>query len=243
MLTTPQNPPTVHECALAAADAVSAAAHQAGRSAASVTLIAVSKLQPVAAIVAAHGAGLRHFGENYVQEGVAKVQALTGLPLTWHFIGALQSNKTRTVATHFDWVHTVDRFQIAERLSAQRPAELPPLQICLQVMLVPEPGKAGLAPAEVPALAQAVAALPRLQLRGLMCIPPPSANVATQRVHFRELAALLTQLQAAGLAVDTLSMGMSGDYEAAILEGATHVRLGTVIFGARPAPPPAAGLA
>jgi pyridoxal phosphate enzyme (YggS family) len=188
----------------------------------------------VSAIREAHTAGLRHFGENYVQEGVAKVQALTDLPLTWHFIGALQTNKTRAVATNFAWVHTVDRLQIAERLSAQRPADLLPLQVCLQVMLVPEPGKAGLAPVDVPAMAAAVAALPGLQLRGLMCIPPATADVSTQREHFRALANLLAELQSAGLAVDTLSMGMSGDYEAAILEGATHVRIGTAIFGARP---------
>jgi PLP dependent protein len=241
MLTTPQNPPAVHECALATARAVREATQQAGRPADSVTLIAVSKLQPVEAVVAAHGAGLCHFGENYVQEGVAKIQALGGLPLTWHFIGALQTNKTRTVAAHFDWVHTVDRKSLAERLSAQRPAHLPPLQVCLQVMLVPEPGKAGLAPAELPALALAVAALPGLRLRGLMCIPPPNEDTAAQRARFRELATLLTQLQALGLAVDTLSMGMSGDYEAAILEGATHVRIGTAIFGARLRPTLAAG--
>ena len=234
MLTRPQNPPPVRDQALATVSAVSDAAQRAGRPATSITLIAVSKFQPVSAIREAHTAGLRHFGENYVQEGVAKVQALTDLPLTWHFIGALQTNKTRAVATNFAWVHTVDRLQIAERLSAQRPADLLPLQVCLQVMLVPEPGKAGLAPVDVPALAAAVAALPGLQLRGLMCIPPATADVSTQREHFRALANLLAELQTAGLAVDTLSMGMSGDYEAAILEGATHVRIGTAIFGARP---------
>jgi len=241
MLTRPQNPPPVRAEALATLSAVRGAAQRAGRPAASITLIAVSKFQPVPAIRAAHAAGLWHFGENYVQEGVAKVQALADLPLTWHFIGALQTNKTRVVATHFAWVHTVDRLQLAERLSAQRPVDLPPLQVCLQVMLVAEPGKAGLAPADVPALAAAVAALPGLQLRGLMCIPPATADVATQRVHFRALATLLAELQSAGLPVDTLSMGMSGDYEAAILEGATHVRIGTAIFGARPHPTEAAG--
>lgn len=236
MLTTPQNPPPVREWALATASAVRAAAQQAGRPPEAVTLIAVSKFQPAAAVVAAHTAGLCHFGENYVQEGVAKIQALAALPLTWHFIGALQTNKTRTVAAHFDWVHTVDRLSIAQRLSAQRPAGLPPLQVCLQVMLAPEPGKAGLAPGAVPALAAAVAALPGLRLRGLMCIPPPVDDLATQRAYFRELAGLLAQLQAQGLPVDTLSMGMSGDYEPAILEGATHVRIGTAIFGARSRP-------
>ncbi|MEY4376434.1 MAG: hypothetical protein RJB26_984 [Pseudomonadota bacterium] len=241
MLTTPQIPPAIRERALAAARAVAEIAERAGRGAGSVTLVAVSKFQPMAAIAAAHAAGLQHFGENYVQEGVAKVQALAHLGLTWHFIGALQTNKTRPVAEHFDWVHTVDRLPVATRLSAQRPPTLPPLQICLQVMLVPEPGKAGLLPAEVPALAHAVAALPGLRLRGLMCIPPPTDDVAAQREQFHRLAALLAQLRTEGLMVDTLSMGMSGDYEAAILEGATHVRIGTAIFGARPHPTPAAG--
>jgi len=241
MLTRPQKLPPVCEQALAAVSAVSAAAQCAGRPADSITLIAVSKFQPVSAIREAHVVGLRHFGENYVQEGVAKVQALADLPLTWHFIGALQTNKTRAVATHFAWVHTLDRLQLAERLSVQRPSDLPPLQVCLQVMLVPEPGKAGLAPADVPALAAAVAALPGLQLRGLMCIPPATADVATQRGHFRMLATLLAELQSAGLPVDTLSMGMSGDYEAAILEGATQVRIGTAIFGTRSHPPEATG--
>jgi len=241
MLTRPQKLPPVCEQAPAAVSAVSAAAQCAGRPADSITLIAVSKFQPVSAIREAHVVGLRHFGENYVQEGVAKVQALADLPLTWHFIGALQTNKTRAVATHFAWVHTLDRLQLAERLSVQRPSDLPPLQVCLQVMLVPEPGKAGLAPADLPALAAAVAALPGLQLRGLMCIPPATADVATQRGHFRMLATLLAELQSAGLPVDTLSMGMSGDYEAAILEGATQVRIGTAIFGARSHPPEATG--
>ena len=241
MLTRPQKPPPVREQALSTLSAVSAAAQRAGRPADSITLIAVSKFQSVPAIREAHAAGLRHFGENYVQEGVAKVQALADLPLTWHFIGALQTNKTRAVATHFAWVHTVDRLQLAERLSAQRPVDLPPLQVCLQVMLVPEPGKAGLVPADVPALAAAVAALPGLQLRGLMCIPPATTDVATQRGHFRTLATLLAELQSAGLPVDTLSMGMSGDYEAAILEGATQVRIGTAIFGARSHPTEATG--
>jgi len=241
MLTRPQKPPPVREQARSTLSAVSAAAQRAGRPADSITLIAVSKFQPVPAIREAHIAGLRHCGENYVQEGVAKVQALADLPLTWHFIGALQTNKTRAVATHFAWVHTVDRLQLAERLSAQRPVDLPPLQVCLQVMLVPEPGKAGLLPADVPALAAAVATLPRLQLRGLMCIPPVTTDVATQRGHFRTLATLLAELQSAGLPVDTLSMGMSGDYEAAILEGATQVRIGTAIFGARSHPPEATG--
>ena len=237
MLTDPQIPASVRTRAAAALAAVQAASVAAGRPLSAVTPIAVSKLQPAAAVAEAHAAGLVHFGENYVQEGVAKVGALAHLPLVWHFIGALQANKTRAVAEHFDWVHTVDRLKLAERLSAQRPAHLAPLQVCLQVMLVPEPGKAGLEPAAVAALAGAVAALPRLRLRGLMCIPPPEENPVAQRARFRQLATLLGELQSRGLAVDTLSMGMSGDFRAAILEGATHVRIGTAIFGARPSNP------
>ncbi|MFM7066388.1 MAG: YggS family pyridoxal phosphate-dependent enzyme [Gammaproteobacteria bacterium] len=238
MLTGPQFPPSIPEGAAQAQAAVTAATLAAGREPGAVTLVAVSKLQPATAVVTAHQAGLRHFGENYVKEGVAKVQALAHLPLVWHFIGALQANKTRAVAEHFDWVHTVDRFRLAERLAAQRPPNRPPLQVCLQVMLEPEPGKAGLAPPEVPELAIAIAALPGLQLRGLMCIPPPETDPVRQRRHFRALAALLRELQSCGLPLDTLSMGMSSDFAAAILEGATHVRLGTAIFGSRPSPVP-----
>jgi pyridoxal phosphate enzyme (YggS family) len=197
-------------------------------------LVAVSKHQSTAAVAAAHAAGLSHFGENYVQEGMVKIEALAALPLTWHFVGALQTNKTRAVADHFDWVHTVDRLRVAERLSEHRSADRVPLNVCLQVMLTPEPGKAGVSPAALPALAHAVASLPRLRLRGLMCLPPASDDPTTQRAHFRALADLLSRLQAEGLALDTLSMGMSGDYTAAILEGATLVRLGTAVFGERP---------
>ncbi len=236
MLTGPQFPPSIPAGAAAAQAAVAAATAAAGRAPGSVVLVAVSKLQPAAAVAAAHAAGLCHFGENYVQEGVAKIQALSHLPLVWHFIGALQANKTRAVAEHFDWVHTVDRLRLAERLAAQRPADRPPLQVCLQVMLVPEPGKAGLTPAAVPALAAAVAALPGLRLRGLMCIPPPETEPARQRQAFHALARLRDDLRDRGLPVDVLSMGMSGDFAAAILEGATHVRLGTAIFGPRPSP-------
>lgn len=235
MLTEPQNPASIPARAAVALAAVAAAARAAGRRPEEVTTVAVAKFQPAAAVAAAHAAGLVHFGENYVQEGVGKVQALSHLPLVWHFIGALQANKTRAVAEHFHWVHTVDRLRIAERLSAQRPPHLPPLQVCLQVMVAPEPGKSGLDPASVPALATAVAALPGLRLRGLMCIPPPEDDPAAQRQHFRCLAELLATLRAAGLPLDTLSMGMSNDFAAAILEGATHVRVGTAIFGARPA--------
>jgi pyridoxal phosphate enzyme (YggS family) len=200
-----------------------------------VRLVAVSKLQPVAMVRDAAAAGQVDFGENYVQEGCDKIAAMADVPgLVWHFIGQLQGNKTREVAEHFHWVHTVDRGRIAARLSAQRPAHMPPLQVLLQVSLADEPGKGGVTPAELPALAAAVAVLPRLQLRGLMCIPPPVADAAAQRQPFRQLRELLAALQAAGHPLDTLSMGMSDDLEAAVLEGATLVRVGTAIFGRRP---------
>ena len=211
------------------------AASAAGRAPEWVRLVAVSKLQPVAMVRDAAAAGQVDFGENYVQEGCDKIAALADVPgLVWHFIGQLQGNKTREVAEHFHWVHTVDRGRIAARLSAQRPAHMPPLQVLLQVSLADEPGKGGVTPAELPALAAAVAVLPRLQLRGLMCIPPPVADVEAQRQPFRQLRELLVALQAAGHPLDTLSMGMSDDLEAAVLEGATIVRVGTAIFGHRP---------
>jgi pyridoxal phosphate enzyme (YggS family) len=198
-------------------------------------LLAVSKLQPASMVRQAAAAGQVDFGENYVQEGCDKVAALADVPgLQWHFIGQLQGNKTREVAENFHWVHTVDRSRVAARLSAQRPAHLPPLQVLLQVRLADEPGKGGVTPIETAALAASVAALPRLQLRGLMCIPPPVADFEEQRRPFRQLRELLQSLQAAGYALDTLSMGMSDDLEAAILEGATIVRVGTAIFGRRP---------
>jgi pyridoxal phosphate enzyme (YggS family) len=232
MLTAPQFSPAALQSVRAR---IALAAQAAGRAPDSVSLLAVSKLQPVAMIRDAAAAGQMDFGENYVQEGCDKVAALADVPgLVWHFIGQLQSNKTREVAAHFHWVHTVDRMRVAERLSAQRPAHLPPLQVLLQVRLVDEPGKGGVAPAEVPALAAAIAALPRLRLRGLMCIPPPVTDPEAQRRPFRGLRELLQSLQAAGMQVDTLSMGMSDDLEAAILEGATIVRVGTAIFGKRP---------
>ena len=168
-----------------------------------------------------------------MQEALAKMQALADLPLTWHFIGPLQANKTRPVAERFQWVHSVDRAKIARRLSAQRPHYAPPLNVCLQVHLGDEPSKSGVEPAELPALAAEVAALPRLALRGLMCVPPPEADVARQRHWFAELRRLRDALAAAGHRLDVLSMGMSADFEAAIAEGATHVRVGTAIFGAR----------
>jgi len=208
---------------------------RAGRSADSVTLLAVSKTQPAEAVRAAHAAGQRAFGENYVQEGLAKIEALADLrpELEWHLIGPLQSNKTRVVAEAFDWVHSIDRLKIAQRLSEQRPAWAAPLQVCLQVNVSGEDSKSGVAPAELPALAQAVAALPRLRLRGLMAIPEPAGDEAAQRQHHRALRELLEALRQQGLALDTLSMGMSADLEAAVLEGATLVRVGTAIFGER----------
>ncbi|BDI06941.1 YggS family pyridoxal phosphate enzyme [Sphaerotilus microaerophilus] len=208
---------------------------RAGRSADSVTLLAVSKTQPAAAVRAAHAAGQSAFGENYVQEGLAKIEALADLrpELEWHLIGPLQSNKTRVVAEAFDWVHSIDRLKIAQRLSEQRPAWAAPLQVCLQVNVSGEGSKSGVAPAGLPALAQAVAALPRLRLRGLMAIPEPAGDEAAQRQPHRALRELLEALRQQGLALDTLSTGMSADLEAAVLEGATLVRVGTAIFGER----------
>jgi len=211
------------------------AAERAGRDPGSIRLLAVSKQQPAALVRAAAAAGQTEFGENYVQEGIDKVAALADVPgLTWHFIGQLQGNKTREVAGHFDWVHTVDRERIALRLSAQRAHDAAPLQVLLQVRLADEPGKGGVAPAQVPALAAAVSALPHLRLRGLMCIPAPAADIEAQRRPFRQLRELMDSLNAAGHDLDTLSMGMSDDLEAAVLEGATIVRVGTAIFGRRP---------
>lgn len=208
-----------------------AAEAAAGRPAGAVTLLAVSKTQPAEAVRAAYEAGQTAFGENYVQEGVAKAQALAELPLDWHFIGPIQSNKTRAIAEHFAWVHSVDRLKIAQRLAEQRPAPLPPLQVLIQVNIDDEASKAGVSPAELPALAQAVAALPGLTLRGLMCIPRPG-NVEA----FQGLAKTLQDLHATIPGLDTLSMGMSDDLEAAVATGATLVRIGTAIFGARAYP-------
>jgi hypothetical protein len=216
---------------------IAAAAAAAGRNAQSVTLLAVSKTFGADAVRAAHAAGQREFGENYVQESLAKIEALAELrtQLVWHLIGPLQSNKTRVVAEAFDWVHSVDRLKIAERLAEQRPAWLPPLQLCLQVNVSGEDSKSGVAPAELAALAQAVAALPpeRVVLRGLMAIPEPAGDFAAQRAPHRRLHEMLSALNAGGLRLDTLSMGMSADLEAAVAEGATVVRVGTAIFGQR----------
>ena len=209
------------------------AAAAAGRSAQSVTLLAVGKAQPLERLAAAAAAGVQDFGENYLEEARAKIAALQDRTLTWHFIGRLQSNKTRPIAEAFAWVHTLDRLKVAERLAAQRPFHAPPLNVCLQVNLAGETSKGGIAPQELPGLAAAVAALPRLKLRGLMCLPPPEQERARQRYWFAQLRMHLERLNGAGAALDTLSMGMSDDFEAAILEGATIVRLGTVLFGPR----------
>jgi PLP dependent protein len=210
----------------------------AGRDPASVVLLAVSKTFPAAALRAAHDVGQRQFGESYVQEALAKQAGLADLDLEWHFIGPLQSNKTKPVAEHFAWVHSVERLKIAERLSAQRPAGLPPLNVCVQVNVSGEASKSGCAPEAAPALCRAVASLPNLRLRGLMAIPEPgngseAENSALARRQFSVLRALRDRLNTAGLALDTLSMGMSHDLEDAIMEGATLVRVGTAIFGER----------
>jgi len=206
------------------------AAQAAGRDPASVQLLAVSKTKPAAAIREIYAAGVRDVGENYLQEALAKQEELRDLPLIWHFIGPIQSNKTKAIAEHFDWVHSVDRLKIAQRLSEQRPAGLPPLNICLQVNVSGEDSKSGCAPADLPALANTVAALPNLRLRGLMAIPEPTDDRATQEAAFASLRQLQEKLQ---LGLDTLSMGMSHDLEAAIAQGATWVRIGTALFGAR----------
>ena len=213
---------------------IAAAAASAGRNVSDITLLAVSKAQPAEAVRAAFAAGLTDFGESYLNEALAKLEALQDLPLTWHFIGRLQANKTRPIAERFQWVHGIDRLHIAERLAQQRPVHAPPLNVCLQVNLAGERSKAGVTPAELPALAAAVAALARLRLRGLMCIPPPETDPQAQRAWFAQLRQLRDGLNAAGAALDTLSMGMSSDFPSAILEGSTLVRVGTALFGERP---------
>ncbi|NMF91090.1 YggS family pyridoxal phosphate-dependent enzyme [Aromatoleum petrolei] len=212
---------------------VADAAIAAGRRPEEIALLAVSKTWPAHCVAEAADAGQRLFGENYVQEGVAKVAELQARGLEWHFIGPLQSNKTRPVAAHFDWVHSVDRLKLAERLSEQRAAESAPLNVCIQVNVSGEASKSGVAPDEVAALARQVAALPRLRLRGLMAIPEPDGDEALLRGRFATLRRLRDELNAAGFALDTLSMGMSHDLELAIAEGATMVRVGTAIFGTR----------
>lgn len=214
---------------------IAQACASASRPVQSVTLLVVTKTYGPEAVREAFEAGERRFGENYVQEGVDKIAALADLraSIEWHLIGPLQSNKTRVVAEQFDWVHSVDRLKIAQRLSEQRPAHLAPLQVCLQVNISGEASKSGLMPDEVAAVAQAVAKLPRLVLRGLMAIPEPAADFAAQCEPHRQLRELMNSLQAEGLALDTLSIGMSADLEAAIAEGATLVRIGSAIFGER----------
>ncbi|RIX47381.1 MAG: YggS family pyridoxal phosphate-dependent enzyme [Rhodocyclales bacterium GT-UBC] len=209
------------------------AAKAAGRRPESIQLLAVSKTWPLSHVQDAAAAGQRAFGENYVQEGAEKAVATQQLGLDWHFIGPLQSNKTRLVAEHFAWVHSIDRLKIAERLASQRPADLPPLQVCIQINVSGEASKSGCAPEEALALCQAVSRLPGLRLRGLMAIPEPTDDDAAQRAPFRQLREIYEHIRAAGMPLDTLSMGMSHDLEAAIAEGATIVRIGTAIFGER----------
>ncbi|AUO26108.1 MULTISPECIES: YggS family pyridoxal phosphate-dependent enzyme [unclassified Pseudomonas] len=209
---------------------IRAAAEAAQRDAGSVHLLAVSKTKPAQAVREAYAAGMRDFGENYLQEALGKQAELTDLPLSWHFIGPIQSNKTRAIAENFAWVHSVDRLKIAQRLSEQRPADLPPLNICIQVNVSGEASKSGCTPADLPALAEAISALPRLKLRGLMAIPEPTDDRAEQDAAFATVRDLQASLD---LGLDTLSMGMSHDLESAIAQGATWVRIGTALFGAR----------
>ena len=212
---------------------ISTAALRYGRSPQSVLLLAISKGQPAAALRRIAEAGQRDFGENYLQEALAKMAALEDLSLTWHFTGQIQGNKTRSIAEHFAWAHTVDRERIAVRLDEQRPAQLPPLNICVQVSLEGEPGKGGVEPHALESLAARIRELPRLRLRGLMCIPPHRERFDEQLALFGRLSGLRDQLNARGFELDTLSMGMTADLDAAIAAGATCVRIGTAIFGAR----------
>ncbi len=214
---------------------IASAARAAGRDPTSVSLVAVSKTFPVDAVTAVHAAGQVAFGENYVQEAIDKIETLRPQrgELEWHFIGPLQSNKTRAVAEQFDWVQSVDRLKVAQRLSEQRPPDLTPLNVLLQVNISGEGSKSGVAPGDVESLARAVGQLPRLKLRGLMAIPEPAADAALQRAPLAAMRALFDRLRAAGFDIDTLSMGMSADLEPAVLEGTTMVRIGTAIFGER----------
>jgi pyridoxal phosphate enzyme (YggS family) len=230
MLSLPQN---CSESVPAAQKRIAEAARAAGRSVDSVTLLAVSKGQSSAAIDSAASAGIEHFGENFLQESLPKIESLAGRELTWHFIGRLQANKTRPVAENFAWVHAVDRFKIAERLSAQRPYHAPPLNVCLQLHVGGEDSKGGVETTELRELARQVGALPRLRLRGLMSMPPAETEATRQRQWFRETREVFDYLNEHGFGLDTLSMGTTADFEAAILEGSTLVRIGTAIFGPR----------
>ncbi|MBX9713536.1 MAG: YggS family pyridoxal phosphate-dependent enzyme [Pseudomonadaceae bacterium] len=221
---------TIAENIAKVGERIRAAAQASGRDLDHIGLLAVSKTKPAAAVREAYAAGIRDFGENYLQEALEKQAELSELPLIWHFIGPIQSNKTKPIAEHFAWVHSVDRLKIAQRLSEQRPTGLPPLNICLQVNVSAEDSKSGCAPTELAALALAVSQLPNLRLRGLMAIPEPTDDVAAQRAAFARLRELRDGLP---LPLDTLSMGMSHDLDAAIAEGATWVRIGTALFGAR----------
>ncbi|MBP3999289.1 MULTISPECIES: YggS family pyridoxal phosphate-dependent enzyme [Pseudomonas] len=221
---------TIADNILQVSSRIHAATAAAGRDENSVQLLAVSKTKPAEALREAYAAGLRDFGENYLQEALGKQLELADLPLIWHFIGPIQSNKTRSIAEHFAWVHSVDRLKIAQRLSEQRPADLPPLNICIQVNVSGEASKSGCTPQDLPALAQAISALPRLKLRGLMAIPEPTEDRAEQDAAFAAVQKLQASLD---LPLDTLSMGMSHDLESAIAQGATWVRIGTALFGAR----------
>jgi PLP dependent protein len=212
---------------------IRSAAIAAGRDPNSVVLVAVTKAKPAESVRLAATAGVTDFGENYLQEALPKMDLLADLNLQWHFIGGIQSNKTRAIAERFHWVQSVDRLSIARRLSEQRPFHAPPLNVCIQVALVPEPTKGGVAPEALAELAAAIEPLPRLRLRGLMCVPPPQADTEAERRVFARLRAALHDLNARGLKLDTLSMGMSGDFESAIAEGATLVRIGTALFGTR----------
>ena len=221
---------TIADNILQVSSRIQAATQAANRSEDSVQLLAVSKTKPAEALREAYAAGLRDFGENYLQEALGKQLELADLPLIWHFIGPIQSNKTRSIAEHFAWVHSVDRLKIAQRLSEQRPTDLPPLNICIQVNVSGEASKSGCTPQDLPALAQAISALPRLKLRGLMAIPEPTEDRAEQDAAFAAVQKLQASLD---LPLDTLSMGMSHDLESAIAQGATWVRIGTALFGAR----------
>ncbi len=212
---------------------IEAAARAANRDPGAISIIGVTKRQPAAAVTEALAGGLADFGENFVQEALDKMAEVGDPRACWHFIGGIQSNKTRLIAENFAWVHSVDRLKIARRLSGQRPESLPPLNLCLQVHLGGEETKSGAAPEDIESLAAAVAELPRLALRGLMAVPPPETDPARQRAWFAMLRQLLEKVRSAGIDADVLSMGMSADLEAAVAEGATHVRIGTALFGPR----------